>query len=51
MAKEAFQTLIADPKKIDPHGFTFKFNEEFHIREFLNDDVYSDSMLNQIIGF
>jgi len=50
MAKDAFQALIADPKKIDPHGFTFKFNEEFHIREFLNDDVYSDSMLNQIIG-
>jgi len=50
MAREAFEALIADPKNVDPQGFTFKFNEEFHIREFLNDDVYSDSMLNQIIG-
>lgn len=50
MPKESFEALIADPKNVDPHGFTFKFNEEFHIREFLNDDMYSDSMLNQIIG-
>lgn len=50
MPKEDFEALIADPAKIDSQGFTFKFNEEFHIREFLNDDVYSDSMLNQIIG-
>lgn len=50
MAKEAFEALIANPKNVDSQGFTFKFNEEFHIREFLNDDVYSDSMLNQIIG-
>lgn len=50
MPKENFEALIADPKNVDPQGFTFKFNEEFHIREFLSDDVYSDSMLNQIIG-
>ena len=50
MPKESFEALITDPKKVDSQGFTFKFNEEFHIREFLNDDVYSDSMLNQIIG-
>ena len=50
MPKEQFEALIADPTKVDPKGFTFKFNEEFHIREFLNDEVYSDSMLNHIIG-
>lgn len=50
MPKENFEALIADAKNVDPQGFTFKFNEEFHIREFLSDDVYSDSMLNQIIG-
>ncbi len=50
LSKETFEALIVNPKNVDPQGFTFKFNEEFHIREFLNDDVYSDSMLNQIIG-
>ena len=50
MPADQFEALIADPKNVDPQGFTFKFNEEFHIREFLNDDVYSDSMLNHIIG-
>ena len=50
MPTEDFEALIVDPKNIDPQGFTFKFNEEFHIREFLNEDVYTDSMLNHIIG-
>ena len=50
MPVDEFETLIADARNVDPQGFTFKFNEEFHIREFLNDDVYSDSMLNHIIG-
>jgi len=50
MPQTAFETLIRDERNIDLQGFTFKFNEEFHIREFLNRDVYSDSMLNQIIG-
>lgn len=45
-----FEKLISDEAKVDPRGFVFKANEEFGIREFLNDTVYSDSMLNQIIG-
>lgn len=45
-----FEKLISDESKVDPRGFVFKANEEFGIREFLNDTVYSDSMLNQIIG-
>lgn len=50
MPVDEYEVLISDARNVDPHGFTFKFNEEFHIREFLNDDVYSDSMLNHIIG-
>ena len=50
MPKWSFEELIRDVRNIELQGFTFKFNEEFHIREFLNKDVYSDSMLNQIIG-
>ena len=49
MPVDEYEALISDARNIDPQGFTFKFNEEFHIREFLNDDVYSDSMLNHIM--
>ena len=31
-------------------GFTFKANEQFRLREFLDANVYSDSMLNSILG-
>ena len=50
MPPEAFKALIADPTKMDDRGFVFKSNEQFRIREFLNDTIYSDSMLNNIIG-
>ena len=45
-----FEALIADPGKVDRRGFVFKANDQFRIREFLNDAIYSDSMLNNIIG-
>lgn len=50
MPKEDFEALIADPEKTDRSGINFKANEEFHLREFLNDNIYSDSMLNTILG-
>jgi len=45
-----FEKLITAKENVDQDGFIFKANEEFRIREFLNDTVYSDSMLNHIIG-
>ncbi len=50
MSISDFEALIAEDDMVDPDGFVFKANEEFRIQEFLNDTVYSDSMLNQIIG-
>jgi len=50
MCTEDFEALLKQPGKADTNGFVFKANEEFRIREFLNDTVYSDSMLNHIIG-
>lgn len=50
MPAEDFEQLISKEENVDPQGFVFKANEEFRIREFLNDTVYSDSMLNHIIG-
>ena len=50
MSTADFEALITQENKVDAGGFVFKANEEFRMREFLNDSVYSDSMLNQIIG-
>jgi PAS domain-containing protein len=50
MSTSDFERLIMDEDKVDRKGFVFTANDEFRIREFLNDTVYSDSMLNHIIG-
>ena len=50
MPTDEFDALISRAENVDAQGFTFKFNEEFRIQEFINNDVYSDSMLNHIIG-
>lgn len=50
MPVEQFEALIGDEEKIDKRGFVVKLNEEFRIREFLDRNIYSDSMLNNILG-
>jgi len=49
MDPQDFEELISEDGKADSSGFVYKANEEFRIREFLNDTVYTDSMLNHII--
>lgn len=50
MASEDFDQLLYDEALIDRNGFRIKSNEEFHIREFLDQNVYSDAMLNNLLG-
>ena len=50
MPVAGFEALIAEPDRVDDRGFLFKANDQFRIREFLNDAIYSDAMLNNIIG-
>ncbi len=45
-----FEALIGDEENIDTGGFVFKVKEEFHTREFLDQNVFSDVMLNNILG-
>ncbi len=47
---EDYEKLIADPQNIDTRGFFFKVREQFHTREFLDENVFSDTMLNNILG-
>ncbi|MBQ9468482.1 MAG: EAL domain-containing protein [Clostridia bacterium] len=50
MPPAGFERLVSSPDAIDTAGFVAKSNEQFRVREFLNDTVYSDAMLNNIIG-
>ena len=45
-----FEKLISDESIIDSRGFIAKSNEQFRIREFLDQNIYNDSMLNSVIG-
>ena len=50
MPSSEFEQLLSNPDNIDERGFIVKKNEQFRLREFLDRNVYSDSMLNNIIG-
>ena len=45
-----FENLIGDGSMIDNRGFVAKLNEQVRIREFLDKNIFSDSMLNNILG-
>ncbi len=45
-----FADLISDPQQIDTRGFRFKAKEQFHTREFLDQNVFNDTVLNNILG-
>ena len=45
-----FEKLICDPSNIDLHGFEFKSNTQIHPREILDENVFSDAMLNNLLG-
>ena len=50
MPVSQLEDIMKDPENIDNRGFVVKLNEQVRIREFLDKNVYSDSMLNNIIG-
>ena len=50
MPAESFEELTADPGHVDTAGLRFKANQQFRIKELLDDNVYSDAMLNNILG-
>ena len=50
MPIKEFEKLIVQPDIIDSKGIVETLNQQFRIREFLDKNIYSDSMLNTIIG-
>ena len=49
MPYQDFEKIMVDENNVDYQGFILKANEQFKTREFL-ETIYSDSMLNNIIG-
>jgi len=50
MSKHKFEEFILDESVIDDEDFEVKLNEQLQMREFLDENVYSDAMLNTILG-
>ena len=50
MPVDSFEQLISDQDKVDHRGFVLKHNEQFRIIDFLDNNIYSDTMLNNILG-
>lgn len=50
MPIEEYEKLISNEKNVDYKGIVVRTNEQFRIREFLDKNIYSDSMLNNVIG-
>ena len=50
MPVSQLEAIMKNPDNIDNRGFVVKLNEQVRIREFLDKNIYSDSMLNNIIG-
>ena len=45
-----FESMLLDEHNIDTRGIEFKGNEQMHPREFLDENVFTDAMLNNILG-
>ncbi len=47
---EEFENLIADERNVDYEGIWCKQVEQMHVREFLDANLFSDVMVNNILG-
>ncbi len=50
MPAEEFEAILRDPQLLDYRGIVMQKNQQMHIREFLDGQIYSDAMLNNILG-
>lgn len=50
MPQADFEKIVEDENNVDYRGFVVKTNEQFRIKEFFDEHIFTDSMLNNIIG-
>lgn len=50
MSIEAFEKLLVDDNGLDHGGFWYRQAESVHLREFLDTNLFNDTVINNIIG-
>ncbi len=50
MSLEFFEELISDDSNLDHTGFWYRQAESVHLREFLDTNLFSDTVINNILG-
>ncbi len=50
MPVERFEKMLEDSRMIDGEGLLFQSNRQMRVREMLDESIYSDTMLNAILG-
>ena len=50
MPPQDFENLIGDGAIVDPAGIRFKANQQLTVREFMDDNIFTDTMLNNVLG-
>ena len=50
MPTTVFERLTEDPARLDPEGFVFKANHQLKVQEFLDENIFTDAMLNNVLG-
>lgn len=50
MSVPEFEKMMLTGDSLDYDGLVDKMNEEFHVREFLDENTFTDTMLNHILG-
>lgn len=50
MSAGEFEQILADERLVDYDGIQFKRAQMLHIREFLDENLFTDAMLNTVLG-
>lgn len=50
MSLDSFEELISDDSNLDHTGFWYRQAESVHLREFLDTNLFSDTVINNILG-
>ena len=50
MPIEAFEKLLVDDEGLDHSGFWYRQAESIHLREFLDTNLFNDTVINNILG-
>ncbi len=50
MSIEAFEEILSDESRLDHSGFWYRQAESIHLREFMDTNLFNDTVINNILG-